>query len=67
MFVIFTFVTVAGGSSSRFRRQQQGEDVVQTMKVSLEDMYNGTTKKLSLSRNILCPRCKGYSSYLFII
>ncbi|KNA05908.1 hypothetical protein SOVF_185980 [Spinacia oleracea] len=51
-----------GGSSSRFRRQQQGEDVVQTMKVSLEDMYNGTTKKLSLSRNILCPRCKGKGS-----
>merc|ERR1712137_940091 len=40
-----------GGSSSRFRRQQQGEDVIQTLKVSLEDLYNGTSKKLSLSRN----------------
>lgn len=51
-----------GGSSSRFSRQKQGEDVVQTIKVSLEDLYNGTTKKLSLSRNILCPRCKGKGS-----
>uniref|UniRef100_A0A803KYL6 Uncharacterized protein n=2 Tax=Chenopodium quinoa TaxID=63459 RepID=A0A803KYL6_CHEQI len=51
-----------GGSSSRFRRQQQGEDVIQTLKVSLEDLYNGTSKKLSLSRNILCPKCKGKGS-----
>jgi hypothetical protein len=46
--------------SSRGRRQKHGEDVVHAMKVSLEDIYNGTTKKLSLSRNILCPKCKGY-------
>ncbi|XP_021756369.1 dnaJ protein homolog 2-like [Chenopodium quinoa] len=51
-----------GGSSSRFRRQQQGEDVIQTLKVSLEDLYNGTSKKLSFSRNILCPKCKGKGS-----
>lgn len=48
-----------GGPSSRGRRQKQGEDVVHTLKVSLEDLYNGTTKKLSLSRNILCTKCKG--------
>ncbi|KAJ7950847.1 DNAJ protein [Quillaja saponaria] len=51
-----------GGASSRRRRQKHGEDVVHTLKVSLEDLYNGTTKKLSLSRNILCPRCKGKGS-----
>jgi len=50
-----------GGGSSRFNRQKQGEDVIHTLKVSLEELYNGTTKKLSLSRNILCPRCKGYA------
>ncbi|XP_061997544.1 chaperone protein dnaJ A6-like [Rosa rugosa] len=47
---------------SHVRRQKQGEDVVHTLKVSLEDLYNGTTKKLSLSRNILCPKCKGKGS-----
>ena len=29
------------------------------MKVTLEDMYNGTTKKLSLQKNVICSRCKG--------
>ncbi|XP_077247002.1 dnaJ protein homolog [Tasmannia lanceolata] len=47
-----------GGGSSRGRRQKQGEDVVHTLKFSLEDLYNGTSKKLSLSRNVLCPKCK---------
>jgi DnaJ family protein A protein 2 len=47
------------GGSSRGRRQKRGEDVVHTMKVSLEDLYNGATKKLSLSRNVLCGKCKG--------
>ncbi|KAJ4827625.1 Chaperone protein dnaJ A6 [Turnera subulata] len=51
-----------GGSSSRMRRQRQGEDVVHSLKVSLEDLYNGTTKKLSLSRNVLCAKCKGKGS-----
>ncbi|XP_062174172.1 chaperone protein dnaJ A6-like [Alnus glutinosa] len=51
-----------GGGSSRGRRQKHGEDVVHTLKVSLEDLYNGTSKKLSLSRNILCQKCKGKGS-----
>ncbi|PON84388.1 Terminal organelle assembly protein [Trema orientale] len=40
-----------GGGSSRGRRQRRGEDVIHPLKVSLEDLYNGTSKKLSLSRN----------------
>jgi len=51
-----------GGGSSRVRRQKHGEDVVHTLKVSLDDLYNGTTKKLSLSRNSLCQKCKGKGS-----
>ncbi|KAL6634864.1 hypothetical protein ACP70R_027535 [Stipagrostis hirtigluma subsp. patula] len=51
-----------GGGSSRGRRQKRGEDVVHTLKVSLEDLYNGATKKLSLSRNALCKKCKGKGS-----
>ncbi|XP_024404154.1 dnaJ protein homolog [Physcomitrium patens] len=47
-----------GGS----RRQRRGEDVVHPLKVSLEDLYNGTSKKLSLSRNVLCSKCKGKGS-----
>ncbi|WOK99490.1 DnaJ protein [Canna indica] len=48
-----------GGGSSRGRRQRRGEDVVHPLKVSLEDLYNGTSKKLSLSRNVICQKCKG--------
>ncbi|KAJ7540448.1 hypothetical protein O6H91_10G015400 [Diphasiastrum complanatum] len=51
-----------GGSSRGGRRQRRGEDVVHPLKVSLEDLYKGTSKKLSLSRNILCPKCKGKGS-----
>ncbi|KAJ9171207.1 hypothetical protein P3X46_014602 [Hevea brasiliensis] len=51
-----------GGGSSRGRRQKRGDDVVQTLKVTLEDLYNGTTKKLSLSRNFMCTKCKGKGS-----
>lgn len=51
-----------GGSSRGTRRQRRGEDVVHPLKVSLEDLYNGTSKKLSLSRNVLCSKCKGKGS-----
>uniref|UniRef100_A0A803NDP2 CR-type domain-containing protein n=1 Tax=Chenopodium quinoa TaxID=63459 RepID=A0A803NDP2_CHEQI len=50
---------VCGGGSSRGRRQRPGEDVVHPLKVSLEDLFTGTTKKLSLSRNVICLKCTG--------
>ncbi|XP_048607222.1 chaperone protein dnaJ 2-like [Brassica napus] len=50
------------GSNSRGRRQRRGEDVVHPLKVSLEDFYLGTTKKLSLSRKALCSNCNGKGS-----
>ncbi|VAI22915.1 unnamed protein product [Triticum turgidum subsp. durum] len=51
-----------GGGSSRGRRQRRGEDVVHPLKVSLEELYNGTSKKLSLARNVLCSKCNGKGS-----
>ncbi|ONM17681.1 hypothetical protein ZEAMMB73_Zm00001d003768 [Zea mays] len=51
-----------GGGSSRGRRQRQGDDVVCPLKVSLYDLYNGTSKNLSLSRNVLCSKCNGKGS-----
>ena len=58
--LIFFFFLLGG--SSRGRRQRRGEDVVHPLKVSLEDLYLGTTKKLSLSRNTLCSKCNGLVS-----
>ena len=41
------------------RTHNKGKDVVHPLKVSLEDMYNGTTKRLSLQKNVICSKCKG--------
>ncbi|XP_022890700.1 dnaJ protein homolog [Olea europaea var. sylvestris] len=51
-----------GGGSSRGRRQRRGEDAAHPLKVSLEDLYLGTTKKIPLSRNVLCSKCNGKGS-----
>ncbi|KAG6736548.1 hypothetical protein POTOM_060592 [Populus tomentosa] len=51
-----------GGGGSRGRRQRRGEDVVHPLKVSLEDLYLGTSKKLSLTRNVICSKCNGKGS-----
>ena len=32
------------------------------LKVSLEELYNGTTKKLSLAKNVICSKCEGCGS-----
>ncbi|KAL6125476.1 hypothetical protein ACLB2K_073533 [Fragaria x ananassa] len=58
------FQSFFGGRGGRGggRRQRRGEDVIHPLKVSLEDLYNGTSKKLSLSRNIICSKCKGKGS-----
>ncbi|XP_064971840.1 dnaJ protein homolog isoform X4 [Musa acuminata AAA Group] len=51
-----------GGGSSRGRRQRRGEDAIHPLKVSLEDLYSGISKKLSLSQNVICQKCKGKGS-----
>ncbi|KAF9609920.1 hypothetical protein IFM89_019013 [Coptis chinensis] len=40
-------------------RELRGEDLMHPLKVSLEELYNGTSKKLSLSQNVICFKCKG--------
>ncbi|KAI4981107.1 hypothetical protein ZWY2020_021592, partial [Hordeum vulgare] len=39
-----------------------GEDLVHPVKVSLEELYNGISKKLSLARNVLYSKCNGKGS-----
>ena len=38
---------------------QKGEDINHAIKASLEDLYNGRTARLAISRNKPCPDCKG--------
>lgn len=47
------------GMGSGRRRKQRGEDTIHPLKVSLEDMYNGKTAKLQLSKNVICKSCDG--------
>ncbi|KAI3925971.1 hypothetical protein MKW98_028107 [Papaver atlanticum] len=42
--------------------KRKGKDAVHALKVSLEDLYSGTSKKLSLSRNVICTKCTGKGS-----
>ena len=48
-----------GGRGGGRRGPQKGEDIVHTIKVSLENMYNGKTVRLAISRNKPCEECEG--------
>lgn len=56
---IFDLFGFGGGSSSQRHGKRKGEDVVFPLKVTLEDLYNGTSKKLRLTKNIICKDCHG--------
>ena len=51
------------GGGGRGRRQpgekMRGCDTVHQMKVSLEDLYNGTTRQLAVQKNVICENCNG--------
>lgn len=49
----------SGFGGGGMRRRQRGEDTVHPLKVTLEDMYNGKTSKLQLSKNVICTTCAG--------
>lgn len=36
-----------------------GKNVVHQLGVTLEEMYNGTTRKLGLQKNVICEKCDG--------
>jgi DnaJ family protein A protein 2 len=49
-----------GGGGRRGRGgPQRGEDIVHTIKVSLEDLYNGKTHRLAITRDKPCQDCEG--------
>lgn len=48
-----------GGGGRRGRKENKGKDVIHQLAVSLEDMYNGSTRKLALQKNVICEKCEG--------
>ncbi|KAH3866380.1 hypothetical protein DPMN_029443 [Dreissena polymorpha] len=45
--------------SCPYRGPEKGKDVVHPLKVALEDLYNGATRKLSLKKKVICAKCEG--------
>jgi len=58
-FDIFDMFFGGGGMGGRSRGPSKGKDVVHQLPVSLDDMYNGITKRLSLNKNVICDKCDG--------
>jgi DnaJ homolog subfamily A member 2 len=57
------FDILTGGMGGRRRdpnAKRRGEDVTFPLNVTLEDLYNGMSKKLRLTKNIICKDCEGY-------
>ena len=48
-----------GGGRRGARRQNVGEDLRITVKVTLQDIAHGLTKKIKIPRDAECPSCKG--------
>merc|ERR1712117_168115 len=48
-----------GGGNRGPRGPRRTKNVMHQLSVSLEDMYNGTTRKLALQKNIICSDCEG--------
>lgn len=48
-----------GGGRRGQRQKPRGEDLVFPMNVSLEELYVGVTKKLRISKNVICSGCNG--------
>jgi len=47
-----------GGMGGR-RGPKRTKNLMHQLSVSLEDMYNGTTRKLALQKNVICDACEG--------
>jgi DnaJ family protein A protein 2 len=62
IFDLFTGGAGGGGRGGRGGRERRSEDVVHKLAVSLEELYKGVVKKLSLSRKLPCGGCKGTGS-----
>ncbi|KAG0260115.1 hypothetical protein BG011_002134 [Mortierella polycephala] len=48
-----------GGEGPGLSKSRKGEDISHNLNVTLEDLYNGKTTKLSLEKNIICGLCTG--------
>lgn len=48
-----------GGRRRQPGEKARGKDTVHQLKVSLEELYNGATRQLSVQKNVICDSCDG--------
>jgi len=48
-----------GGGHRGHHGPRRGQDVGHELRVTLEDLYNGKTKKLAIQRQVICKKCAG--------
>ena len=58
-FDIFDMFFGGGGRRRAPGEKERGRDTVHQLKVTLEELYNGVTRKMALQKNIICPSCDG--------
>lgn len=49
----------SGGGRQRERGPKKGKNIVYPMSVTLEELYNGATRKLAISKKVVCDKCTG--------
>lgn len=47
------------GGGRKPKGKKRGEDVVTQLKVTLEQIYNGTMRKLAINKDVICETCDG--------
>eukprot|EP00210_Caulerpa_lentillifera_P008862 g8455.t1 len=48
-----------GGHGHRRRQEPKRQDVAHKLTTTLEDLYNGAVRKMTVKRNLLCDKCSG--------
>lgn len=56
------FSAMFGGGAQSHRGPRKGDNVVHTLRVTLEDLYKGKMSKLAIIRNRVCKGCSGKGS-----
>ena len=56
---IFDMFFGGGGGGGGRRGPRKGKDVVHQLSVTLEELYNGATRKLAVQKNVICDKCEG--------
>jgi len=51
-----------GGGRGGRRQERKAKNVVHQLSLPLEDLYNGTTRKLAVHKNVICEKCTGTGS-----